>query len=124
MRVLLVENDSAAAQKLVALFGPHGIRAEIADTGQEALDLLRHYEFDIVVLNLWLPDMDGSRVITRMRAAGLSVPVLALSPRAQPRLSVDAFRAGADDVVDAHVDGAELVARMHAIVRRARGHSQ
>src|SRR4051812_22763643 len=95
MRVLMVENDAAVAKNLAAFFAGRKVRVESAETGEDALELLRHYEFDIVVLNLWLPDMDGSRVMTRIRAARLDVPVLALSHRAQPKLSVDAFAAGA-----------------------------
>ena len=92
MRVLMVENDLVAAKNLASFFTAQNIRVETAETGEDALDLLRHYEFDIVLLNLCLPDMDGSRVIARMRTARLDVPVLALSDRTQARLSVDAVR--------------------------------
>jgi len=124
MRVLLVENDPALARALQAPFAAQTLRIEAADTGHDALDLLRHYQYDIVVLNLSLPDIDGMRVIGRIRASGIATPVLALSSRRNRHDAPAAFAAGADDVVDETVDRTELIARMNAIVRRARGHSQ
>ena len=124
MRVLLVENDSAAAATLNAHLTSEGARVETIGTGEQALELLRDYDYDIVLLNLVLPDMDGSQVIRRMRTARIAVPVLALSaaPGTQPR--VGALAAGADDVVARLVDRPELLARMRAIIRRSCGHSQ
>jgi len=123
MRVLLIENNPAVAKGLDARFLAEGISAELTDTGEEALELVRHYEFDLLILSLGLPDIEGSSVIRRLRAAGCSTPVLALSTVRNPRARVQAFAAGADDVVDQHVDPAELLARIRAIVRRSRGHS-
>jgi two-component system, cell cycle response regulator CtrA len=123
MRVLLIENNTAVAKGLDARFLAEGISAELTDTGEEALELVRHYEFDLLILSLALPDIEGSSVIRRMRAAGCTTPVLALSTVRNPRARVQAFAAGADDVVDQHIDPAELLARIRAIVRRSRGHS-
>ena len=89
-----------------------------------ALELLRHYEYDMVLLNLVLPDMDGARMIGRIRGSGIATPVLALCGRRNRHGVPAAFGAGADDVVDECIDRTELIARMHAIVRRTRGHSQ
>jgi two-component system, cell cycle response regulator CtrA len=124
MRVLLVENDAAVAHTLEAYCMAQGISPELTDTGEEALELLRHYEFDLLILSLNLPDVDGSAVIRRVRAAGRTTPILALSTTRNPRARVQAFAAGADDVVDQNIDPTELLARVHAIVRRSRGHSQ
>jgi two-component system, cell cycle response regulator CtrA len=124
MRALLVESDSAAAKALSAFLKAEGVVLEVTDTGQDALDLLRHYEFDLVLLNLSLPDMDGSTLITRMRAAKRETPVLGMARSTSPRARLAALTAGGDDVVDQGVDRAELLARMRAIVRRSRGYSQ
>jgi two-component system cell cycle response regulator CtrA len=124
MRVLLIENDVALANTLDAYFVAAGMVAERTDTGEEALELVRHYEFDLLILSLTLSDIDGSAVIRRIRAAGRTTPILALSTMRNPRARVQAFAAGADDVVDQHIDPAELLARIRAIVRRSRGHSQ
>lgn len=123
MRVLLIENDVAFAKTLDAYFIAEGIAAERTDMGEEALELVRHYEFDLLILSLALPDIEGSTVIRRIRAAGHTTPILALSNMRNPRARVQAFVAGADDVVDQRVDPAELFARTRAIVRRSRGHS-
>jgi len=123
MRVLLIENNPAVAKGLDARFLAEGISAELTDTGEEALELVRHYEFDLLILSLGLPDVEGGSVIRRMRAAGCTTPILALSNVRNPRARVQAFAAGADDVVDQHIDPAELLARIRAIVRRSRGHS-
>jgi two-component system, cell cycle response regulator CtrA len=125
MRVLLIENDQAIASTLRSCFSAQSWRIEAADTGEDALELLRHYQFDMVVLKLSLPDMDGTRVISRMRSIGIATPVLALSSRRSAQHGTHAaFSAGADDVTDEYVDLTELTARMHAIIRRSRGHSQ
>ena len=123
MRVLLVENDTAAAKRLSDTFASAAFNTEVIDTGEEGLDLLRHYEFEMVVLGSSLPDMEASSFISRMRAARHATPVLALSSALKPAERVRAFAAGADDVVDQTVDSSELLARMGAIVRRSRGHS-
>src|SRR4051812_17639748 len=124
MRVLLVENDLATARALQTHFAAQSLRIEAADSGDDALDLLRHYQYDIIVLNLSLPDIDGVHMISRIRGSGIATPVLALSSRRNRHDVPAAFAAGADDVVDETVDRTELIARMNAIVRRARGHSQ
>jgi two-component system cell cycle response regulator CtrA len=124
MRVLLVENDLAVARTLQSFFAAQSMRIEAADTGEDALELLRHYQYDIVVLSLALPDMDGTRMISRIRGSGIATPVLALSGRRNRQGAPAAFGAGADDVVDEAIDPSELIARMHAIIRRSRGHSQ
>ncbi len=124
MRVLLVESNIKAAANLTAYLTSEGARVEATETGEEALRLVCHNDFDIMVLSLALPDMDGSTVIGRMRTAGRDTPVLALCgvPNSQPR--VKALAAGADDAVAWPLDRAELLARMRAIVRRSRGYSQ
>ncbi len=124
MRVLLVENDVTAAANLTTAFAAENIRADVTDTGEDALNLVRHYDFDLMVLNLTLPDMAGSTVISRMRAAHRDLPVLALAGTLDTPSRVKALAAGADDVVARPIDRSELVARMRAVVRRCRGHSQ
>lgn len=124
MRILLVNNDSTAAAKLTAYLTAESARVDIIGTGEEALELVRYYDFDIVVLNLRLPDMDGGTVISRMRAARWNTPVLAICGTSCTQPRVKALAAGADDVVVWSIDHTELLARMRAIVRRSRGHSQ
>ena len=124
VRVLLVENDQPRAAQLGTFLKAQGIHVEAINTGEEALDLVRHYEFDLMLLNLALLDMQGSSVISRMRAARHNTPVLAFSKAVSNEPRLKALVAGADDVVDLMIDRSELLARMRAIVRRSRGHSQ
>jgi two-component system cell cycle response regulator CtrA len=124
MRVLLVENDVAGATNLTAYLADEGLAVEISSTGEEALELVRHYEFDIMLLNLMLPDLNGSTVISRMRTARRNTPILGLSSSVSAQPTIKALAAGADDVVARTIDRAELLARMRAVVRRSRGYSQ
>jgi two-component system cell cycle response regulator CtrA len=101
-----------------------GAVVDEADTGEEALELVRHYDYDIVVLDLMLPDMEGYDVVRRMRAGRIDVPVLILSGLSRPQAKVKGLGAGADDFITKPFDKAELVARMQAIVRRSKGFSQ
>ena len=98
------------------------IRADIAETGDDAIYFMRNYEFDLVLLNLMLPDMDGNVLINRIRSAKHETPVIALSAVPQARLK--ALAAGADDVVERDIDRDELAARIRAVIRRSRGFSQ
>lgn len=97
---------------------------DTAETGEEALDLLQHYEYDIVVLDVMLPDMQGYDVLRIMRSRRINVPVLVLSGVGGAQARIKALGLGADDYICKPIDGAELVARLHAIVRRANGFSQ
>jgi two-component system cell cycle response regulator CtrA len=124
MRVLLVEDDAAAARGIVLMLKAGGAVVDSADTGEEALELVRHYDYDVVVLDLMLPDMEGYDVVRRMRAARIDVPVLILSGLSRPQAKVKGLGMGADDFITKPFDKAELVARMQAIVRRSKGFSQ
>ncbi len=122
MRVLLVESNLRHAAAFSADLKAEAVRADIAESGDDALYLMRDYEFDLVLLNLALPDMDGSSLISRIRSAKHETPIIALSVVPQARLK--ALAAGADDVVERDIDRAELAARIRAVVRRSRGFSQ
>jgi two-component system cell cycle response regulator CtrA len=93
------------------------------DTGEEAIELARHYDYDIVVLDLMLPDMEGYEVVRRLRLARIEVPVLILSGLSRPQAKVKGLSLGADDFITKPFDKAELLARIQAIVRRSKGFS-
>lgn len=124
MRVLLVDDDLTAARGISMMLKSGGSVVDEADTGEEALELVRHYDYDIVVLDLMLPDMEGYDVVRRMRAARIDVPVLILSGLSRPQAKVRGLDAGADDFITKPFDKSELLARMQAIVRRSKGFSQ
>jgi two-component system, cell cycle response regulator CtrA len=124
MRVLLVEDDINAARGIVLIAKSSGAVVDVADTGGEALELVRHYDYDIVVLDLMLPDMEGFEVVRRMRAGRIDIPVLILSGLSRPDAKVKGLGLGADDFITKPFDTAELIARLHAIVRRSKGFSQ
>jgi two-component system cell cycle response regulator CtrA len=124
MRVLLVEDDATAARGIAMVAKSVGAVTDIVDSGAEALDLVRRYDYDIVLLDLMLPDMDGYDVVRRMRAARIEVPVLILSGLSRPDAKVKGLGLGADDFITKPFDVAELSARIQAIVRRSKGFSQ
>ncbi len=124
MRVLLVEDEITAARGIALMLKSGGAVVDTADTGEEALELVRHYDYDVVVLDLMLPDMDGYDVVRRMRAGRIEVPVLILSGLSRPQAKVKGFGLGADDFITKPFDKAELLARIQAVVRRSKGYSQ
>ena len=124
MRVLLVEDDVIASRGIAMALKSSGIIVDTTDTGEEALELSRHYDYDIVILDLKLPDMEGYEVVRRMRSARQETPVLILSGISHPSAKVKGFGMGADDFICKPFDKAELIARMQAVVRRSKGYSQ
>lgn len=124
MRVLLIEDDIIAARGITTMLKAAGAVVDQTDSGEDALELLRHYEYDIVLLDLALPDIEGFEVVRRMRVARNDTPVLVLSGVMLPQARVRALSLGADDFITKPYDKAELLARMQAIVRRSKGFSQ
>ncbi len=124
MRVLLVEDDAIAARGISLMLKANHIVVDVAQTGEEAVEIVKRYDYDVVVLDLMLPDMEGYEVVRQMRSARLDVPVLVLSGLSQPDAKVKAFRTGADDFISKPFDKSEFLARIHAVVRRSKGYSQ
>ena len=124
MRVLLVEDDLTASRGIVAMQKASAMVVDAVDSGEEALELARLYDYDIVILDLMLPDMEGYEVVRRLRAARVETPVLILSGLSRPQAKVKGFGMGADDFITKPFDSQELLARIHAVVRRAKGFSQ
>ena len=124
MRVLLVEDDTIVARAISLALKASAMVVDIAETGEESLELARLYDYDIIVLDLMLPDMEGYEVVRRLRAARIETPVLILSGLNRPQAKVRGFGMGADDYITKPFDQSELVARIQAIVRRAKGFSQ
>lgn len=124
MRVLLVQGGRGLGQSLKAQLRAEGYGFECADNGADALDLIRHYPFDLVLIELNLPDIRGAALISRLRTAGHHTPIVAIGFSSKPGERLAVLSAGADDVVEHMISQEELFARMRAIVRRSKGHSQ
>ncbi len=124
MRILLVEDDLMVARAVTMMLKSINAVVDETDTGEEAIELARHYDYDIVVLDLMLPDMEGYEVVRRLRMARIEVPVLILSGLSRPQAKVKGLSLGADDFITKPFDKAELLARIQAIVRRSKGFSR
>jgi len=124
MRILLVEDDRLMARSVELMLDEAGMDHETAPTGEAALEFARTYEFDVVLLDLTLPDISGHEVLRQLRQLRISTPVLILSGDAETGTKVTGFGAGADDYVTKPFDKAELMARIHALVRRSQGHAE
>src|SRR5918996_1090263 len=124
MRVLLIEDEATIAKSIELMLSTEGFNVYTTDLGEEGLDLGKLYDYDIILLDRNLPDMHGYDVLKKLRAAKVSTPVLILSGIGEMDSKVRALGFGADDYVTKPFHRDELVARIHAIVRRSKGHSQ
>ncbi len=124
MRVLLVEDDSAMAQSIETMLKSEGYICDTTDMGEDGLEIGKLYDYDIIILDLMLPDIDGYEVLRRMRAAKVDTPILILSGLSGLDDKLKGLGFGADDYLTKPFDKRELVARIQAIVRRSKGHSE
>ena len=124
MRVLLIEDDSATAQSIELMLKSEGFNVYTTDLGEEGIDLGKIYDYDIILLDLNLPDMSGFEVLRSLRVSKVKTPTLILSGLAAIEDKVKGFGFGADDYLTKPFHKDELVARIHAIVRRSKGHAQ
>ena len=118
MRILVVEDDARMAAAIRRGLRFEGLVADIAGGGLDALGMLRATDFDVVVLDVMLGDLDGFETCRRLRAAGNWVPVIMLTARHGVEDRVRGLDAGADDYLTKPFSLAELVARLRALARR------
>ena len=124
MRVLLVEDDASTARSIEMALASEGIVCDIAELGEEGLEIGKIYDYDIIILDLMLPDLDGYEVLRRLRAAKVQTPILILSGLTAPDQKIKGLGIGADDYLTKPFNKGELIARIQAVVRRSKGHSE
>jgi len=124
MRVLVIEDDAPTLKSIERLLADEGFTLDTTQTGKEGVELGKLYDYDIIILDLNLPDIDGYEVIRRLRRAGSQTPLLILSGHGEVTHKVRGLISGADDYLTKPFNRTELVARLRAVIRRARGYSQ
>jgi len=124
MRVLLIEDDSAVVQSIELMLKSESFNVYTTDLGEEGIDLGKIYDYDVILLDLNLPDMSGFEVLRSLRVSKVKEPILILSGLAGIEDKVRGLGFGADDYMTKPFHKDELVARIHALVRRSRGHAQ
>ena len=124
MRVLIVDANRHSARMVMQSLKSSGAVVDHSETGDDALGIVKRYDYDIILLDLDLPDMGGYEVLKRMRCSKLGTPVMITSSLTRTQAKVKAFAAGADDYACKPFDLQELQARVMAIVRRSKGYSQ
>lgn len=123
MRVLLVEDDPTTSKSIEMMLSSAGMVSNTTDLGEDGLEIGKLYDYDIIILDLMLPDIDGYEVLRRLRDAKVETPVLILSGLSEPDKKVKGLGTGADDYLTKPFNKDELIARIHAIVRRSKGHA-
>lgn len=124
MRLLLIEDDRTFSQSIQMILGHAGINVHSTALGKEGIDLAKRFDYDAVILDLDLPDINGRDVLRHLRGEKIRTPVLVLSGADSTETKVMALEFGADDYITKPIHQSELIARIRAIVRRSLGHVQ
>ncbi|MEM6408052.1 MAG: response regulator transcription factor [Pseudomonadota bacterium] len=124
MRVLLVEDDPTTAKSITMMLTHANLNVYTTDLGEEGIDLAKLYDYDLILLDLNLPDITGHEVLRQLRLSRIETPILILSGADDTENKLKGFGFGADDYLTKPFHREELVARIHAIIRRSKGHSQ
>jgi two-component system cell cycle response regulator CtrA len=124
MHILLVEDNPVAAKSIELKLVAEGHNVFTTDLGEDAVELTSVYDYDLVLLDLDLSDMDGLDVLRAVRMKKIRTPVIILTATGDVETKVRALGAGADDFITKPFHKAELAARINAVVRRSRGHSE
>ncbi len=124
MRILLVEDDPTTQQSIKMMLESEGMVVDTTDLGEDGLEIGKIYDYDLIVLDIMLPDMDGFEVLRRLRDGRVDTPVLILSGLTEPDSKIKGLGIGADDYLTKPFDKKELLARIQAIIRRSQGHAQ
>ena len=124
MRILLVEDDPTTSRSIEMMLSHANLNVYCTDMGEEGIDLAKLYDYDLILLDLNLPDMHGHEVLRQLRLSRIDTPILILTGSDDTETKIKGFGFGADDYLTKPFHREELVARIHAIIRRSKGHSQ
>ena len=124
MRVLLVEDDPTTSKSIELMLTHANLNVYATDMGEEGIDLAKLYDYDLILLDINLPDMNGHEVLQQLRLSRIDTPILILSGDDGTESKLKGFGFGADDYLTKPFHREELVARIHAIIRRSQGHAQ
>lgn len=124
MRVLLVEDDPTTAKSIEMMLSHANLNVYTTDMGEEGIDLAKLYDYDLILLDINLPDINGHEVLRQLRLSRIDTPILILSGEDDTENKLKGFGFGADDYLTKPFHREELVARIHAIIRRSKGHAQ
>jgi two-component system cell cycle response regulator CtrA len=124
MRILLVEDDPTTSRSIEMMLTHANLNVYCTDMGEDGIDLAKLYDYDLILLDLNLPDMSGHEVLRQIRQSRVETPILILSGADDTENKLKGFGFGADDYLTKPFHREELVARIHAIIRRSKGHSQ
>jgi two-component system, cell cycle response regulator CtrA len=124
MRILLVEDDPTTSRSIEMMLTHANLNVYCTDLGEDGIDLAKLYDYDLILLDLNLPDMSGHEVLRQLRLARIETPILILSGADDTDSKLKGFGFGADDYLTKPFHREELIARIHAIIRRSKGHSQ
>ncbi|MCU0956070.1 MAG: response regulator transcription factor [Hydrogenophaga sp.] len=124
MKLLLVEDDEMLGNSMYKGLRLAGFKVDHLTLGAHALNALGDQDYDVIVLDLGLPDMDGLKVLERVRRQGLITPAILVTARSSVRDRIEGLNLGADDYLAKPFDLDELVARIHALARRGKGQAQ
>ena len=124
VRVLLIEDDAPTAKNIEMLLKKEGVSIDVTSFGQYGLEVSKIYDYDGIILDLMLPDIDGTEVIKKLRAANIKTPVIVLSGLSDCKNKVGALDIGADDYITKPFEIKELISRIQAVVRRSKGHAE
>ena len=124
MRILLVEDDPTTSRSIELMLTHANLNVYCTDLGEDGVDLAKLYDYDLILLDLNLPDMSGHEVLRQLRQSRVETPILILSGSDDTESKIKGFGFGADDYLTKPFHREELVARIHAIIRRSKGHSQ
>ncbi|MEO0819296.1 MAG: response regulator transcription factor [Pseudomonadota bacterium] len=124
MRILLIEDDPSTADSIETMLRRVDLNVYVTDSGEEGIELAKLYDYDLIILDLSLPDINGYEVLRKVRLGRVETPTLILTGQAGIDAKLKSFGNGADDFLTKPFNREELVARIHAIVRRSRGHAQ
>jgi two-component system, cell cycle response regulator CtrA len=123
MRFLLIEDDSATVKLIELIFKAEGYNCDTVDLGKESIEIAKLYKYDLIILDIVLPDMDGYEVLRSLRDSGINTPVLILSGLNDPSNKVKGLGYGADDYLTKPFNRSELIARAQSVIRRSKGYS-
>ncbi|NER78635.1 MAG: response regulator transcription factor, partial [Leptolyngbya sp. SIO1D8] len=124
MKILIVENNPSVAETLQILLSSYHYAVDVTTTGESGLEMADTFDYDLVLLDICLPELDGIGICQQLRAKGFKMPILLLTAQGSAQQKVAALNTGADDYMIKPFDSQELIARVQALLRRSSTQTQ